>query len=77
MNLRLMDQACGCSTVRGGQGLKVVVTYYDKVRAPLDLSPLLENPKVGAVLHVGLPSVATLGVGDVLFGHIVPAGRTI
>ena len=33
MNLRLMDQACGCSTVRGGQGLKVVVTYYDKVRA--------------------------------------------
>ena len=33
MKLRLMDQACGCSTVRGGQGLKVVVTYYDKVRA--------------------------------------------
>jgi hypothetical protein len=45
---------------------------------PLDLSPLLSNQKVGAVLHVGMPSVATLGVGDVLFGTASsPAGRTI
>lgn len=44
---------------------------------PLDLSSMLANPKVGAVLHVGQPSVQTLGVGDVLFGKAVPAGRMI
>ena len=27
MKRRLMEQACGCSTVRGGQGLKVVVRH--------------------------------------------------
>ena len=42
-----------------------------------DLRPqrLLQNPKVGAILHAGQPSVQTLGIGDVLFGHTVPAGR--
>ena len=45
---------------------------------PLDISTLLlENPKVGAVLHVGQPSVTILGLGDVLFGARVPAGRTV
>ena len=38
---------------------------------------LLRNPKVGAVLHVGQPSVQTLGIGDALFGAVVPAGRAI
>jgi hypothetical protein len=32
------------------------------------------NPKVGAILHTGQPSVTTLGVGDVLFGAKPPAG---
>jgi len=44
---------------------------------PLDLSEVLANPKVGAVLHVGQPSVQTLGIGDLLFGVKVPAGRTV
>ena len=44
---------------------------------PLDISGLLANPKVGAVLHTGQPSVQTLGIGDVLFGDAVPAGRLI
>eukprot|EP00440_Ansanella_granifera_P058946 gb/GFBE01063890.1/.p1 GENE.gb/GFBE01063890.1/~~gb/GFBE01063890.1/.p1 ORF type:complete len:787 (+),score=165.40 gb/GFBE01063890.1/:1-2361(+) len=44
---------------------------------PLDISKLLANPKVSAILHVGQPSVQTLGIGDVLFGKSVPAGRTI
>ena len=44
---------------------------------PLDISPLLANPKIGAVLHAGQPSVAVLGVGDVLFGRVSPAGRAI
>ena len=37
----------------------------------------MNNPKVGAILHVGQPSVNTLGVGDLIFGKAVPAGRTI
>eukprot|EP00964_Phaeocystis_antarctica_P043993 scaffold25251_cov65-Phaeocystis_antarctica.AAC.11 len=35
---------------------------------PLDLTPLLEHPKVGAILHLGQPSVQTSGAADVLFG---------
>ena len=35
---------------------------------PLDISPLLGNPNVGAVLHVGQPAVQTLGIGDLIFG---------
>lgn len=44
---------------------------------PLDLSAVLANQKVGAVLHLGQPSVAVLGAGDVLYGDRSPAGRTI
>ncbi len=44
---------------------------------PLDISGVMNNPKVGAILHVGQPSVNTLGVGDLIFGKAVPAGRTI
>mmetsp|Transcript_107725 Transcript_107725/g.303479 ORF Transcript_107725/g.303479 Transcript_107725/m.303479 type:complete len:901 (+) Transcript_107725:91-2793(+) len=44
---------------------------------PLDISSLLANPKVGAVLHLGQPSVTVLGVSEVLYGDRSPAGRTI
>ena len=44
---------------------------------PLDLIEVLANPKVGAVLHVGVPSVTALSIGDVLFGDVSPAGRTV
>ena len=44
---------------------------------PLDLSPVLANPNVGAVLHVGIPAVQTLGIGDLLFGVRSPAGRMV
>lgn len=44
---------------------------------PLDISAYLSNPKVGAILHAGQPSVTTLGVGDVLYGLKVPAGRMV
>jgi len=53
----------------------VIVVQFSAV--PLDLSEVLANPKVGAVLHVGQPSVQTLGIGDLLFGIKVPAGRTV
>jgi hypothetical protein len=41
----------------------------------VDVTPLLANPMVGAVVHAGQPSVQVLGVGDLLFGAAVPAGR--
>ena len=44
---------------------------------PLDLTPLLSNKKVGAILHLGQPSIQTMGVGDLLFGRRSPAGRAI
>jgi hypothetical protein len=52
----------------------IVVTF---TAVPLDLTELLAHPKVGAILHVGQPSVQTLGIGDLLFGVKVPAGRTV
>jgi beta-glucosidase-like glycosyl hydrolase len=44
---------------------------------PLDISGILANPKVGAVVHAGQPSVAVVGLGDVLFGKKSPAGRMV
>jgi len=43
----------------------------------VDVTDLLANAKVGAVLHVGQPSVTVLGVGDLIFGKYVPAGRML
>eukprot|EP00931_Biecheleriopsis_adriatica_P051458 TRINITY_DN29844_c0_g1_i2.p1 TRINITY_DN29844_c0_g1~~TRINITY_DN29844_c0_g1_i2.p1 ORF type:complete len:805 (+),score=148.68 TRINITY_DN29844_c0_g1_i2:44-2416(+) len=56
---------------------KKPVTVVVMTATPLDLSGVLANPMVGAVLHVGQPSVAILGVGAVLYGDKSPAGRTI
>ena len=44
---------------------------------PLDISALLANPRVGAVLHVGQPSVTVLAVAELLYGKVSPAGRTV
>lgn len=52
----------------------VVVTMTG---VPLDISELLENPNVGAIVHAGVPGVQTLGIGDILFGVRSPAGRTV
>ena len=47
----------------------------------MDMSPLLSNPKIGAVFWVGQPSVQIAGIGDLLFGRTKdgrqysPAGR--
>ena len=53
------------------------VTVVLMSAVPLDLTQLLANDKIGAILHVGQPSVQCLGVGDVLFGKVSPAGRTV
>jgi len=54
---------------------KVILVLLTAV--PLDLTSILINPYIDAVLHVGQPSVQTLGVGDLIFGKRVPAGRMI
>lgn len=56
---------------------KKPVTVVLFTATPLDLSPVLSNPKVGAVLHLGQPSVTVLGVAELLYGDKSPAGRTI
>ena len=56
-------------------GKPVVAVIMSAV--PLDLTPLIENKAIGAILYVGQPSVQCLGVGDVLFGVVAPAGRMV
>eukprot|EP00035_Acanthoeca_spectabilis_P021740 m.439948 g.439948 ORF g.439948 m.439948 type:complete len:893 (-) comp18447_c0_seq1:44-2722(-) len=56
---------------------KKPVILVTMTATPLDISALLSNPKIGAILHVGQPSVTALSVGDVLFGDVSPAGRTV
>ena len=47
----------------------------------MDVTPLLANAKVGAILHAGQPSVQVVGAGDIMFGKtldgrsVVPAAR--
>ena len=52
----------------------VVVTMTG---VPLDISDLLANDKIGAIVHAGVPGVQTLGIGDIIFGLKSPAGRTV
>eukprot|EP01052_Picozoa_sp_SAG31_P011239 SAG31_NODE_632_length_13389_cov_4.818360_10_plen_518_part_00 len=63
------------SAVTNASKSPVVVVMLTAV--PLDISSILHNDKVGAVVHAGQPSVQTLGIGDVLFGLRSPAGRLI
>ena len=44
-----------------------------------DLSFFLSNPKVGAIVHAGQPSVTVLGLAEIMFeeGGRSPSGRTI
>jgi beta-D-xylosidase 4 len=44
---------------------------------PLDLTSVLANPKVGAVLHLGVPSVTVLGIDAILYGDLSPAAKTV
>ena len=53
------------------------VTLVTLSAVPLDPSPFLALPNVGAILHAGQPSIQTHGVADVLFGAVSPAGRAV
>ena len=52
----------------------ILVTF---TATPLDLTDQMANPKIGAILHVGQPSLTVVGVGEILFGKTSPAGRTV
>ncbi len=43
----------------------------------VDVSEMLANSRVGAVLMAGQPSVTVLGVGDLIYGKAVPSGRMV
>jgi hypothetical protein len=63
------------SRVSAAAKAPVIVVVF--TATPLDLTDVLANAKVGAVLHVGQPSVTILGLGDVLYGDRPPAGRLV
>ena len=54
---------------------KKPVVLVQFTATPLDLSAQLANPKIGAVLHVGQPSVTVLGVGELLFGKALTLSK--
>ena len=56
---------------------KSPITVIVFTASPLDISAVLVNPNVGAVIHVGFPALAVLGLGPLLYGHRSPAGRLI
>jgi pre-mRNA-splicing factor SYF2/beta-D-xylosidase 4 len=53
------------------------VTLITYTATPLDISAQMANDKIGAILHIGQPSVTVVGVGELLFGKTSPAGRTV
>ena len=56
---------------------KTPITVVILTGGAIDTAAMLKNDKVGAVIHAGQPSVTVLGVGDLIFGDEVPAGRMI
>ncbi|GMI13164.1 hypothetical protein TrLO_g9199 [Triparma laevis f. longispina] len=63
------------SQVSAAASKPVVLVIF--TATPLDLTDVLANPNIGAVLHVGQPSVTIIGAGDLLFGKTSPADRTV
>ena len=63
--------------VAKASAMPVVVVVFSAT--PLDLSPLLarSDGRVGAVVHVGQPSVTVKGLGDLLYGRRSFAGRAV
>jgi len=56
---------------------KAPITVVILTGGAVDTAEMLANPKIGAIIHAGQPSVTVLGVGDLIFGDAVPAGRMV
>lgn len=76
LNISLSDSQAALLTQVAAVAKKPIVVVI-LTAVPLDISPLMANPKVGAILHTGQPSVTVLGIAELLYGHVSPAGRTI
>jgi beta-glucosidase-like glycosyl hydrolase len=68
-------QAQLISMVAAAAKKPVILMVY--TATPLDLSEQIANAKIGAIMHLGQPSVNVVGVGELLFGKTSPAGRTV
>ena len=75
LNISSQDLQLVNSVAKARPDLPIVVVFF--TGNALDISPLLAHPNVGAILYVGQPSVNSNGIADVLFGKVVPAGRTV
>lgn len=53
------------------------ITIVLLTATPLDVASLLANPKVGAIAHLGQPSVAVVAFGDLLYGRRSFSGRAV
>ena len=53
------------------------ITIVLLTATPLDVSQLMANVKIGAVAHLGQPSVAVVGLSDLLYGRRSFAGRAV
>eukprot|EP00325_Prymnesiales_sp_UTEX-LB-985_P000241 CAMPEP_0174703322 /NCGR_PEP_ID=MMETSP1094-20130205/7308_1 /TAXON_ID=156173 /ORGANISM="Chrysochromulina brevifilum, Strain UTEX LB 985" /LENGTH=773 /DNA_ID=CAMNT_0015901231 /DNA_START=17 /DNA_END=2338 /DNA_ORIENTATION=+ len=53
----------------------VILMVY--TATPLDLTEQIANPKIGAIMHLGQPSVNVVGLGELIFGKTSPSGRTV
>jgi beta-D-xylosidase 4 len=53
------------------------ITVVLLTATPLDISQLMANVKIGAVAHLGQPSVAVVGFSDLLYGRRSFAGRAV
>ena len=71
---RYPGQAGGCGSGKPPKKAPVIVVM--ETANALDISPFLEHPRVGALVHAGVFADSP-GVADILFGDRVPAGRTI
>ena len=47
------------------------VTIVLMTAVPLDLTPLLNDDNIGAILHMGQPSLTVIGIAPLLFGETV------
>jgi len=63
------------SSVAAAAKKSVILAVY--TATPLDLSAQIANPKIGAILHLGQPSVNVVALGEILFGKVSPAGRAV
>jgi len=75
-SIRLPDAQLRLATEVAAASRKPIIIVL-LTATPLDISQLMANDKIGAVAHLGQPSVAVVGLSDVLYGRRSFAGRAV